>query len=254
MGDPAAFVGIPQWQSIALAVILTLFWLVWLGRDRLTSPWFWLAIVVAALLFPFSIAWVQVPLQQALNAFWTSVLDTATIQRYLLLIALPSLLVASIVQEGAKLMAAVAVLKISGQGRKPRAGLAFGAAAGAGYGGFEAFWVFNQIFGIGWSWAMVDLAGPAALLGFVERFFTVPMHISTTALAGYGYASGRTWRFYLLAVLIHTAVNFGAVLLQAGFLNMWTVEMWMAVIALLAFTVGIVLRQRAGHERQTVHL
>ena len=247
--DPFAFIGVPDWRSAVLALAFTAPWLLWLGRGWLRSRWLWLAVVVAAVLFPFSIGWVQVPIQQGLNALWTDVLDTPTIQRYLLLVALPSLLVASIVQESVKLLVAIAALRLAAAARDPRAGIAFGAAAGAGYGGFEAFWVFNQIFAIGWSIAMVQLQGPVALTGFVERLFAVPFHIGLTAVAGYGYATGRPWRFWALAVALHTLANFAVVTMQAGVLDIVGVEVWAALVALATVSLAIWLRHRAARGR-----
>jgi len=234
--DPLSFVGIPDWRSAVLAVLFAAPWLILLGRGWLQRRWFWVAVVAAAVLFPFTIAWVQVPIQQGLNALWATLLDAPTIGRFLLLVGLPSLLVASLVQEGAKLLVAVGALRLLGEQRKPLAGLALGVAAGAGYGGFEAFWVFNQIFGLGWSWATVQLGGPQALLGFVERFFSVPFHIGAAALAGYGYATGRPWRFLALAVGLHTVYNYGALALRAGVIDVTEVEVWAALVAMA--TIG----------------
>lgn len=234
--NPLAFVGIPDWRSALLAAAFTLPWLAWLARGRLRSRWLWLALALAALLFPLAIALVQVPLQSALGALWNGLLDRPTIQRYLLLIALPSLLVASAVQETAKLAMAIVGLRLSGERSDAAAGLPFGAAAGAGFGGFEAFWVFNQVFAVGWSFAMVQLQGPLAALPFVERFFTVPFHVASAALAGYGYATGRPWRYWLLAVALHTVANYAAVMTQAGLLSPIATEVWIGVVA--AFTFG----------------
>ncbi|MHB1415982.1 MAG: hypothetical protein ACYC1C_12105 [Chloroflexota bacterium] len=244
--DPSAFVGVPDWRSAALAAVFTLPWLIWLGRGWLRSPRLWAAVVFGAAVFPFAIAWIQVPLQSALNTLWVSTLDQATIQRYLVALAIPSLLVASAVQEAAKAGVAILALRLfGGRAKTPRAGLALGAAAGAGLGGFEAFWVFNQMFGVGWSWAMVQLAGPLALLGFVERFFTVPFHVGSGALSGYGYVTGRFWRFWLLAVALHTLANFAAVLLQVGVLGAVATEVWLAAVAVLTIGVAIWLRRAA---------
>lgn len=247
--DPAVFIGVPDWRSAVLAAAFAVPWLLWLGRGWLRSRWLWLAVVAAAALFPFSIAWIQVPVQQSLSALWTNVLDAPTIQRNLLLVALPSLLVASIVQESVKLLVAIVALRLAAAGRDPRAGIAFGAAAGAGFGGFEAFWVFNQTFAIGWSMAMVQLQGPVALMGFVERLFAVPFHIGSTALAGYGYATGRPWRFWALAVALHTILNFSVVLLQAGLIDVVALELWAAFVALVTVGAAIWLRRRCTEMR-----
>jgi len=241
------FVGVPDWRSVTLALAFALLWIVPLGRGWLRSRWFWLAAAIAAALFPFSIAWVQVPAQQALNAMWTGILEMQTIRQYLPLVASPSLAVASAVQESVKLLVAIMALRGLGQSRNPSAGVALGAAAGAGYGAFEAFWVFNLVFGSGWSWAAVQLGGIQALLAFIERFVTVPFHIGSAALAGYGFATGRPWRFWLLAVALHTVANYSTIAVQAGLIDYVSVEVWVAAVAVVTIGFALWLRQSLLH-------
>jgi hypothetical protein len=244
--DPLTFVGLPDWRSALLAVLYTLPWLVILGRGQLRRWQTWATVVVAAVLFPISIAWVQAPLEQGLNLLLSRVLDTAAMQRYLLAVGVPLMAVTGLVQESVKLLIAVAALRLLGVTRRPLAGLAVGAAAGAGYGGFEAFWVFNQVFATGLTWATVQLAGAGALLDFIERLFAVPFHIGATALAGYGYASGRPWRFLLLSIALHSAVNYSIILLQAGLVNVIGLDIWAAVLATATIGLAFWLRRRAA--------
>lgn len=189
--NPLDLVGVPDWRSAVLATLFALPWLVWLGRGWLRSRWLWLALAGAAALFSVSIAWIQVPLDQGLDAVLLGVFDKATIERYLLVVSIPSLLMPSAVQETTKVVVAILALRAARATIGPRTGIAFGAAAGAGYGGFETFWVLNTVFATGFTWATVDLAGPVALVAFAERFFTAPFHIGATALPAYGYGSGR---------------------------------------------------------------
>ena len=240
---PLDFIGVPDWRSLLLSVAFALPWLALLARGWLRRGWIWVGVGLAALLFPVSIAWVQVPAQQALAAIWERLLTPEALQRWAPLIAIPSLLVASVVQEGAKLLVALAVLWRLDARQDRSAGLAAGAGAGAGYGAAEAFWVFNLIFSAGLTWATVQLQGPAALLGFVERLFAVPFHVGTGALLGYGLAAGRPRRYFLLTVALHTISNYGVVLLGIGALNSIGAEVWGAVLA--AVTIGLALRLRA---------
>lgn len=243
--EATAFIGVPDWRSVILAILFTVPWLAWLAGGRLRSPTLWLALLLGAAIFPFAIAWVQVPLQMALNQFWSASLAPALIQQYLLLLSLPSMVVASAVQETAKLACVGVGWALYCGRRGALAGLAFGAAAGAGFGGFEAYWALNRIVGVGWSWAMVDQGGPLALLGFVERFFAVPFHVGSGALAAYGLATRQTGRFWLLVVALHTALNFAAVLLHAGVLDAVAVEVWLAVGALLTIGLAVWFRSNA---------
>ena len=244
MTDPRAFIGTPNWRSAALAALFALPWLFVLARGHLRRWPLWAALALAALLFPISIAWVQLPIQQGLSALWTHLLDSAAIERWLLLIAAPSIAVSGLVQESVKALVAFLALRLLRAGHEPRAGLALGAAAGAGYGGFEAFWVFNQIFASGMTWGTVQLYGPAALLGFIERLFAVPFHIAVAALAGYGLATRRPWRFLLLASGLHAATNYGIILNQAGLLDALSVEVWVAAFALASMAGALWLRRR----------
>jgi len=242
--SPLYFVGIPDWRSVVLALIFSAPWLVLLAGRRLRRPWLWGIVALSALLFPISIAWVQVPIQQGLNALWLSLFPVATIQRYVLLFGAPSIIVSGLVQEVVKFALGVGGLYLVGERKAPRAGLALGAAAGAGYGGMEAFWVFNQIFAAGFTLGTIQLGGITALLGFIERFFTVMFHSGAASLSTYGYASGRPWRFLLLAIGLHSLTNYIALLLQVGVLSVAEVEIVIALIAVATISAALWLRAR----------
>ena len=240
---PEAFVGVTDWRSIVLALVFVLWWLVWLARGRMGSIWLWLPAAVTAALFPYVLAWMQVPLQQAMGRILSQQFDAAMLQSLLLVVSIPSLLIASVVQELVKAVVGIGFLKLIGEDRDSRAGLAQGAAAGAGFGGFEAFWTFNTIFGAGFTLGTIQLAGWMVLLGFVERFFAVSFHIGTAAISVYGYATGRFWRFFLLSVVLHTVYNFSVVLMSAKLLDATSVEIYGAVVSLLTIGLAIRLRQ-----------
>ena len=240
--SPLNFVGIPDWRSAVLALVFSAPWLVLLVGRRLRRSWVWGIVALAALLFPLSIAWVQVPIQQGLNAFWLSLFPVATIQRYVLLIGAPSIIVSGLVQEVVKFALGVGGLYLIGERKTPRVGLALGAAAGAGYGGMEAFWVFNQIFAAGFTLGTIQLGGISALVGFIERFFTVMFHSGAASLSTYGYASGRPWRFLLLAIGLHSLTNYMALLLQAKVMGALGLEIVVAVISVATISAALWLR------------
>ena len=253
MENLGTFVGIPDWRSAVLALLFALPWLLLLG-------WAWFrarreralvalgALALAAVLFAPSIAWVQVPIQRALGALLIGRLGQSAVARYWFLAGLPGLLAASLVQEVAKLLVAVAALRIVPGERGARPGLALGGAAGAGYGGFEAFWTFNLILAQGWSWATVQLGGPLALAGFYERLYAVPFHAASVALSAYGYATGRPWRFLGLAVALHTLVNYGVLLLGGGVLSPVAMEAWGTLFAGITIALALWLRRRQAPE------
>jgi RsiW-degrading membrane proteinase PrsW (M82 family) len=242
--NPLALVGRPDWRSAILAIVITLPWLWLMARGYLRRPAVWLTVAVAALLFAPSIALVQVPVQQALSAFWVAAIGVPAIQSNLVLVGLPSVFVAGAVQETVKLLIAMLGLRVLGEVRGRLNGLALGAASGAGYGGFEAFWVFNTVFATGFSWATVQLAGPAALLGFYERLVSVPFHVGAASISTYGYATGRTWRFLLAAILLHTLTDWLVVLYQAKAVGVFELEALITIASAAAIGPALWLRYR----------
>lgn len=242
--DPTSFIGVPDWRSALLALVLTLPWLWLLARRHLDRPAIWLVVVVAAVLFPLSIALIQVPIQQAYSSALLATVGLELSQANLIWAGFPSVLVSGLVQEVVKLLIAVLGIRLLGGRVGWPLGLAVGAAAGAGYGGFEAFWVFNLVFGQGWSWGTVQLAGVAALLPFYERLVTVPFHIGAAALSVHGFSTGRVWRFLLLAIALHTAANWSVLFIQAGAIGMVESEIWVTAVAVLSIGLALWIRYR----------
>jgi hypothetical protein len=242
--NPLEFVGTFDWRSVLLAVLFMAPWLIALAWTRLRSGWVWVAFVASAALFPVSIAWVQIPIQTAINQLLEHFFTIQQILSLLLLFGFPAVAVSGLVQEGVKLLVSAGALRMVTDRRRDLAGLAVGAASGAGFGAFEAFWVFNTTFGQGWSWATFQLLSWTALLPFIERAMTVPFHIGAAALAAYFLATGRWKTGYLVAAGAHTLVNYGVILLQAGVLNATTIEIWIGVITLIVIGLALWLRWR----------
>ncbi len=168
--------------------------------------------------------------------------------RWILLAAIPGILLSGLVQEGAKLIPVVTYWWRSGKSIDPKLGLAIGAVAGLGLGVFEAVWVHNTIFTTGWTWEAVQTGGVVALAGFWERFFTIALHTAMSALAGYGLAKGWGWQFYLLASFLHAFANYSAVLFQSGLITIIQVEIFIAVWSMLVTAGALRLRWRKSVE------
>ncbi len=202
--------------------------------------------ISSAILTLAAVSFIQIPLQiwigDALNHFWSE----DTLLGWILLAGIPAVLISGLVQEAAKLLPPLVCFRWRRPGEAKLA-LIVGAIAGAGFGIFEAQWALNTIFASGWSWATFELFGFNALLGFWERFFSVAFHIGATAIAAYGLFQGKVWQFYLLAVFLHFALNYGILLVQAGHLTALQAEIHIAVLALV--TVGLALWLRWRPER-----
>ncbi len=230
--------------AIGLAIAFGAVWLACYRPPLVRKPWLWAILVSSAFFTVVVVSFIQIPLQavtgRALTHFWSEEI----LVRWILLAAIPSILITGLVQEGAKLVPLVLHWWWSGKNIDAKLGLLIGAVAGAGFGVLEAQWIHGQIFAYGWTWEWLEIYGFVAILGFWERFFTVGAHIAFSALAGYGLAKGWGWQFYLVASALHGLLNYGAVLWQAGLLtDMWT-EVYVTVIAVAVTGWALWLRWR----------
>ncbi len=230
--------------GIGLAIVFGAVWFTPYWTPILKKPWAWAVLAVSAFLSIIAVTFIQIPLQvwigQALNRFWSQ----EVLMRWLLLAGIPQILLSGLVQEGSKLVPVVVYWWRKGRSIDPKLGLAIGAVAGLGLGVFEAVWVHNTIFTLGWSWEAVQTGGLVALAPFWERFFTVALHTALSALAGYGLAKGWGWQFYLLAAFLHAFANYSAVLLGSGLITIVHIEIYVAVVAMLVTAGALWLRWR----------
>jgi len=234
--------------GIGLAIVFGAVWFTPYWTPILKKPWAWAILVASAILSWAAVTFIQIPLQvwsgQALNHFWSQ----EVLLRWLLLAAIPQILLTGLVQEGSKLVPVVVYWWRKGRNIDPKLGLAIGAVAGAGLGIFEAQWVHNTVFAAGWSWEAVETGGLVALAGFWERFFTVAFHIASCAIAGWGLAKGWGWQFYLIASCLHGILNYSVVFLQSGLLTSIQLEIFVAVWAILVTAAALWLRWRKPAE------
>jgi RsiW-degrading membrane proteinase PrsW (M82 family) len=237
-----------SWTLVLLAIGIGIAF----GAIWLTPYWppivrkrgLWVVGAVSAFFTWTAIAFIQIPLQgwtgQVLGHFW----GQFVLLQWLLLAGIPQILLSGLVQEGAKLVPVIFYWWRNHWSFTPTFGLIVGAVSGAGFGVFEAVWVHNTIFASGWTWGTVETSGFMALLGFVERFFTVGFHIAVASLAGYGLAKRMGWQFYLVASLLHGATNYSVILSQKGLLTSVQVEIYVAVLAVAVAALALWLRWR----------
>jgi RsiW-degrading membrane proteinase PrsW (M82 family) len=230
--------------GIALGIVFGAMWLLSQWPPLFKKPWFWAVAVVSAFLTLLAITFVQIPLQyylgEALQHFWSQ----ATLMQWLLLAGIPTILLSGLVQEGAKMVPIVFWWWRSGKNIDPKMGMAIGALAGAGFAIFEATWAHSQVFMSGWTWAAVNYDAVQALLPFWDRFWAVALHIAASTLAGYGLAKGKGWQFYLIASVLHGAVNYIVLPYRKGMLTFNQVEIYLAAAAALVMLAVLWLRWR----------
>jgi RsiW-degrading membrane proteinase PrsW (M82 family) len=226
--------------AIGLAIGFGAVWLACYWPPLAKKRWLWAVLVGTPFLTLAAISFIQISLQTWYGSLWSQ----DVVARWILLIAIPSVLISGLVQEGAKVVPVVVYWGRSGRNIDPKLGLVVGAVAGAGFGIFETQYFHGLIFASGWTWATVQTYGLVAILGFWERFFAIAAHIAFSALAGYGLAKGWGWQFYLIASVLHAGLNYGAVLYQTGHLSPLYTEIYIAAIALAVTAWALWLRWR----------
>ncbi|MFH1002586.1 MAG: hypothetical protein V1780_00385, partial [Chloroflexota bacterium] len=157
-------------SGIGLGIAFGAIWLAGYWPPLFRKYWLWLVMASSAILSWLAVAFIQIPLQalagQALGHFWSQ----AILMGWILLAAIPQILLSGLVQEGAKLVPIVFWWTRRKTDVTPTRGLIVGAIAGAGLGIFEAVWAHNMVFASGWTWPVVATRGLVALLPFWERF------------------------------------------------------------------------------------
>jgi RsiW-degrading membrane proteinase PrsW (M82 family) len=228
--------------SIGLALAFGAIWLAFHLPPLFRRHWLWSVAVSSAFLTMLALVFVYYPLQyyisQALSHYWNAL----TLNNWLLLSALPFILVSAFVQEGAKMLPMVVWWWRSGRNIDPKLGLAIGALAGAGYGIFESFWANAGVLGRGWTFDVIRNSGFAGIAPFWEKFYTTGFHIAASSLAGYGLAKGRGWQFYLIAAGLHSVLNYAAVIYQKKYFTITQVEIYIAAVAALVTLAVLWLR------------
>ena len=240
-----SFFANPSAPGIGLAIAFGAIWLAPYLPPFRSRPWLWVVLIVSAFLALAAAAFIQIPLQVLAGQARADLWGQEVVMQRILLMAIPTVLISGLVQEGAKLVPIVIYWRREGKSIDPKLGLVIGAVAGAGFGAFEAQWVHNTLFASGWSWAAVQTGGLMALMPFGERFFVVAAHTAFSALAGYGLAKGKGWQFYLIASCLHAFLNYSAVLLVGGVItSAIQLQIYVIVYALVVTGWALWLRWR----------
>lgn len=203
----------------------------------------WIVLVAGLILTPFCIAFIQMPIQRAIsNAISGLASSLGNVTAYAIS-GIFIALIASFVQQGARLIPTWAYLVKTKTLTSPLNGLIVGAVAGAGFGIIDAFLGHNQIFQLGLNKLMQSGGGIIALVVF-ERFFTLAMCTATTAIAGYGIATGKGWQYYLIICGVQFIFNYIPFLISTKYLDLIAAETLMFLIAAGTMTFALWLRYK----------
>ncbi len=234
----------PSLWGIGIALVFGTFWIVLLAPRQAARPTFWVMFLLGALAFVPAIAWVQSPLQTLLGQGLTRLWTMEQLQERVLLAVVPQILIGGLVQEGLKFIPlAIWFFAVRRGVAGPKSSLILGAALGAGFAIVEGQWVLNTLFAQGFTWETLQI-GWDAYLPFIERFFIMGFGVAAGGLMAWGLARRLGWQSYLVASVLHGAINYGAVLYQLGRLSVIQVEVGIAVFSTAFFCLIAFLRWR----------
>ena len=155
-------------------------------------------------------------------------------------------LTAGLAEETARWIAMAAFLK--GQ-RSMEHGLAFG----LGHGGIEAMLLIgpNMVAGMGMvlmgQSEMFPADAGSVLIAGAERVFAFAFHVGASLLVMYGVSERRAFRYWALALALHTVLDAAVVILPGvfGVEGLW-IELYAAMLGGLTLCLGILVWRREG--------
>lgn len=120
-----------------------------------------------------------------------------------------------------------------------------GLAFGLGHGGIEAMGTTGLHFV---TVLCMSLAGQGVFLSVsagglftagLERFFAITFHVGASLIVMYGLRTGKSGRYLLAAILLHTLSDMGASLPGIFGTGILAVELYFAVIAVVVLGIGL---------------
>ena len=219
---------------IVLAVLFTVIWLMLYRPPMIKKSVLWVFFVSGAIFTLIVFCLIQNPLTTVIGQAFYYNWGEQFIQKWILLLALPGALIAGLFQEGAKVFPAAIYWWINKRTIDPKWGLIIGAVSGAGWGFFEAQWLHNSVYALGWSWKVVGTQGFIMTVPFIETFFSVPSNIASCALISYGLAKGQGWQYYLIIALIHAAIQYSPTFVGTVFSGLSGGAQWIIIEVFIA--------------------
>lgn len=230
-----------SWGAVAVSVGLGLaFGIIWLIAHwpaLLKSRWLWFSMVAGAFITLLAVTFVQTPLTYYANQGMQHIWSTATLSTWQYLDGLVTLIINGLVQAGALMLPAVFYWLRSGKQIDPKVAFDIGVVAGAGYGIFQAIVTHAQALQGGWSFSTVT--GIDSYLPFWDSFWMIPIFIAMAALASYGLAKNKGWKFYLLSAGMLVVANYFFIAYAKGNFSFRQAEICMGGVAaiLAVFTL-----------------
>jgi len=233
----------PNFTAMGIAIVIGIIWYA-AYRPPLRGGYgfLWLVMATSAILTLLAIVMIQMPLQALVGQLLTRAFAPDILVTWLYILGIPQIALSGLVQEGSKMIPMLFVWQRTERHLDAKVGLLIGAAAGLGFGVFEAMWALNQAYATGWTLAGASKEGFLAIAPLWERFFAVGAHVAFSALVGYGLATERGWMYYLIAAGLHGLMNYTIILVQSGLISVGTLEVLAALVAIGASAWALYLR------------
>jgi len=233
----------PNFTAMGIAIVIGIIWYAaYRPGIRRDYGFLWVVMGASAILTLLAIVIIQMPLQALVGQLLALAFAPETLLTWLYVLGIPQVALSGLVQEGAKMIPMIVVWQRSEHYLDAKVGLLLGAAAGLGFGVFEAMWALNQAYAGGWTLAGASAGGFLAIAPVWERFFAVGGHVAFSALVGYGLATERGWIYYLIAAGLHGLMNYTIVLLQSGLIGVGALEVLAALVAIGASAWALYVR------------
>lgn len=231
----------------AMALVFGVIWVIGHRPPYIKKPNLWLVTIGSALVTVILTAFIYIPIYYYYTQWLDSTFTVDTLSSTILLWCIPLVLVLGLVQEGGKIIPMLFSF-VGDVKPHPKMGMMIGAAAGVGFGVFEAFWAYNQMFAAGWSWSLVGMSGVQALIPFWQYFWLIAAHIGITAIVGYGMAKGNGWTYYFIAAFVHALLNYVTYLFMSDAISYNVMAIIIAVLSAIIIALSLVMRWRKTDE------
>jgi hypothetical protein len=225
--------------ALASALIFGAIWIAAFYPNIVKDFWAWIILVAGFIFTAIFTAFLQIPLQYGSTKLLDTFLSHQNMVTYMLVVSIPALIIAAIIQVGTRLLPVVIYWLSNKRTLEPKTALMFGAFAGAGIGIVQAF----QLHG-----SLLYIIGQIQPLGvfviFLESFLTVGFNICAIAIASYGLAKGKWWQYSLVIAAVYFVINYVTQLMSLQLLSPLFVEIIILVIAVLTAAAALWLRWR----------
>lgn len=225
--------------ALVSALVFGAIWIAAFYPNVVKDFWSWIILIAGFIFTAILTAFLQIPLQYGSTKILDTFLSHQNMVTYMLVVSIPALIIAAIIQVGARLLPVVIYWLSNKRTLEPKTALMFGAFAGAGIGIMQAF----QLHG-----SLLYIIGQIQPLGifviFLESFLTVGFNICAIAIASYGMAKGKWWQYSLVIAALFFIINYITQLMNLQLVGPLFAEIIIVIIALLTAAAALWLRWR----------